>query len=74
MLTAYTTALPPSSLPATVGSMTVVGGQVLFAVLIVALAVVTAAIVERTFATLRRRPALRLVDATSTGAGSRHAA
>jgi hypothetical protein len=54
--------------------VTVVGAQVLFAVLIAALALVTAAIVERAFATPRRRPALRLVDATSTGTGSRHAA
>ena len=74
MLTAYTTALPPSALPATAGSVTVVGVQVLLAVLIAALAVATAVIVERAFATPRRRPALRLVDARSTGAASRHAA
>jgi hypothetical protein len=74
MLTAYTTALPPSALPAAIGSVTVVSARVLFAVLIAALAVVTGAIVERAFATPRRRPVFRPVDATSTGAGSRHAA
>ncbi len=74
MLSAYTTALPPSVLPAAQSTVTVVGAHVVFAVALVALAVLAGAIVQRAFAAPRRRPALRLVDTMAGGARSRHAA
>jgi hypothetical protein len=74
MLTAYTTALPPSGFPAAGITVAVVGADVLFAVLLTALAVLAGAILQRTVAAPHRRPALRLVDTPSGGAGSLHAA
>ena len=74
MLTAYTTALPPSALPVTESTVIVVGTQIVFAVLLAVLAVATGAIVQRALTASRKRPALRLVGLTGAGAASRHAA
>jgi hypothetical protein len=71
MLTAYTTALPPSALPAAIGSVTLAGGPAAVAVLVAAVALAAGVIVERALARPSRRRALRLVDAAS---GSRRAA
>jgi hypothetical protein len=63
MLTAYTTALPPSALPVAQSTVAVVGAHVPLALLLAALAVMAGVIVQRAMSAPRRRPALRLVDA-----------
>ena len=74
MLTAYTTALPPSALPTAESTLAVVGTHVVFAVLLAVVAVLAGAILQRALVDSRKRPALRLVSATASGAASRHAA
>ena len=75
MLAAYTTALPPSTLPVSATSLVaVVDEHVLLAAALLSLAVAAGATLQRVVAATRRRPALRLVDAKTPGARSRRAA
>jgi len=73
MLTAYTTALPPSALPAAESTVAVVGAHVVFGVLLAVVAVLVGAVLQRALVDSRKRPALRLVSTTAGGAASRHA-
>jgi hypothetical protein len=75
MVTAYTTALPPSALPAMESVLVAAGSSLLFALLLATLVVVLGVIVQGALARPpRRRPALRVVDAPTAGGSARHAA
>ena len=73
MVTAYTTALPPSALPPIDGVIVSAGLALLFAVLLAALAAFTGVLLQSALATRPRRPALRIVEVPGSAA-SRDAA
>ena len=72
MVTAYTTALPPSALPA-IDGLVVAGVALLYGVLLAALAVFAGMLLQSALATPARRRAIRIVDSPGADA-SRDAA
>jgi hypothetical protein len=75
MVTAYTTALPPSALPVVESVLVTVGSSLLFAVLLAGLAVSVAVVVQGALAAApRQRPPLRMVEREPARGPSRHAA
>ena len=73
MVTAYTTALPPSALPAIDGMLVTAGVAVLYAVLLTALAVFAGVLLQSVLTTPTRRQAVRIVESPGADA-SRDAA
>jgi len=75
MITAYSTALPPSALPPLGSTLAVIEPQLLLGAVLCTLAVLAGVLAQRALvARTRRRPTLRLVEAPGAGSAPRRAA